>query len=84
MPDYEKQWQDYKRRRKLGAFLLIGYVPVTFAFGMITVRLFHIELPVIVFAISWMLLAGYVATHVVRCPKCGKSFCFDGDQSKYR
>lgn len=70
MPDYEKQWLDYKRRRNLGLFLLIGYLPITFAFGIITVRLFHTEIPMIVFAISWMLLSGYVGTHnVVRCKR---------------
>jgi hypothetical protein len=43
---------------------------------------------VVVFAIALMLLGAYVATHEVvlcpRCPKCGKPFCFDGDQSKHR
>jgi hypothetical protein len=78
MPDYGQEWENYRRRRNLKLFLGIGYVPITFAFGLITTALFHTSALFPVFAVLWMLLSLYVATHKnMRCPRCGKWFCFD-------
>jgi hypothetical protein len=78
MPDYDQEWENYRRRRNLKLFLLIGYVPITFAFGLITTAPFHTDALIGVFAILWILLSLYVVTHNnMRCPRCGKWFCFD-------
>jgi hypothetical protein len=45
-----------KRHRNQLLFAFIGYVPITFAFGVLAEKLFHTDKPVFVFAISWMLL----------------------------
>jgi hypothetical protein len=78
MPDYDQEWENYRRHRNLKLFLLVGFVPITFAFGLITTVLFHTSALVLVFAVLWMLLSLYVATHNnIRCPRCGKWFCFE-------
>ena len=80
MPDRDPEWERYRRRRSLGLFLLLGYVPITFAFGLLVFQIFHVEWPVGLFALSWMSLNLYVGTHNnIRCPRCGKWFCFDRD-----
>lgn len=75
-----QKWEVYKRRRNLILFLLIGYVPITFAFGLLVFRIFHVSWPVLPFTISWMSLGLYAAAHKrITCPRCGKWFCFDRD-----
>ena len=56
MDEYEAHWREFKRRRNQALFAFVGYVPITFAFGVLTEKLFHTEKPVFVFAISWMML----------------------------
>jgi hypothetical protein len=76
MPDYDQEWENYRRRRNPRLFLFIGYVPITFAFGLITTWLFHTAALVGVFMILWMSVGLYVAT--TTCGALGvKWFCFD-------
>jgi hypothetical protein len=76
MDEYEVHWRELKRRRNLALFAFAGYVPITFAFGVLVENLFHSDKPVFVFALSWML---FVAITGIRhsmfpCPRCGKWF----------
>jgi len=76
MDDYDIQWGELKKRKKLALFAFFGYVPITFAFGLLMHPLLQTDKPVFVFAIAWMLffavaLARYSS---FRCPRCGKRF----------
>jgi hypothetical protein len=76
MDEYAIQWRELKKRRNLAFFAFIGYVPITFAFGLIAHSLFKSEIPVFVFAIAWMLfiaIAGH-RSNTSRCPRCGEWF----------
>ena len=76
MDEYDANWQELKRRRNQWLFAFIGYIPITFLFGLLTYSLFHSEKPVFVFAIAWMLffvVAGNRYGHF-HCPRCGKWF----------
>jgi hypothetical protein len=76
MDEYEVHGRESKRRRNQAWFAFIGYVPITFAFALLTPKLFHAEKPVLVFVILWMMffaIAG-VRYSIFPCPRCGKSF----------
>jgi hypothetical protein len=74
--DYGVQWRELKKRRNLALFAFIGYVPITFAFGLLTHHFFQSEKPVFVFAIAWMLFYAVAGNRCnnFHCPRCGKSF----------
>jgi len=76
MAGYEQQWEDYRRRKNRLLLGLFGYIPITFAFGLLATELFRVQWPIPVFAVSWMLL---FATAGIRlqsypCPRCGQLF----------
>jgi hypothetical protein len=52
MDEYEVHWRDLKRRRNQLLLGFIGYIPITFAFGVLAEKLFHTDKPFFVFAIS--------------------------------
>lgn len=54
MSESADPWREYRKRRNLTLFAFFGYVPVVFAFGFVTVRLFHTTAPFYVAAFSWM------------------------------
>jgi len=75
MPDHEHEWKEYKKRRNQSLFVFFGYVPICFAFGLLTVPLFHTDKPVRIFAFFWGLMwvvTGYRFV-VVPCPCCGRT-----------
>jgi hypothetical protein len=76
MADYCQQWEDYKRRRNQLLFVFIGYVPITFTFGVLTEKLFHTDKPFFVFAGLWLILFVIAVAHYqgFPCPRCGKWF----------
>jgi hypothetical protein len=76
MDEYEVHWRELKRRRNLALFAFAGYVPITFAFGVLAENYFHTDKPVFVFAISWMLLVAITGVRhsMFPCPRCGKWF----------
>jgi hypothetical protein len=76
MSDYQREWQQYKRRRNQFWLVFAGYVPVCFTFAFISVKLFHTLTPGFAFAFFWMglfMFTGFRANSF-RCPRCGKWF----------
>jgi hypothetical protein len=69
-------WREYRRRRNLSLFALLGYVPFVGIFAMITIRLFGTATPAFVVAFVWMAFAVVAGNWFVRfrCPRCGKPF----------
>jgi hypothetical protein len=72
----EQQWNEYKRRRNLFLFALVGYMPVVATLGSLIVRVFHTETLFLIVAFGWM---GFLAISALRlncwpCPRCGKWF----------
>src|SRR5438270_562043 len=70
----EQQWNEYKRRRNLFLFALLGYMPVVATLGSLVVRVFHTGTLFSVVAFGWM---GFLAISALRlncwpCPRCGK------------
>lgn len=76
MADYHQQWEDYKRRRNRLLLGFFGYIPITFAFGLVVKRLLDVDWPVLVFAIAWMVLAANAGLRfqTFPCPRCGQAF----------
>jgi hypothetical protein len=69
-------WDEYRRRRNLAWFAFLGYVPVCFTVGMLSMRVFSTFTPAFVVAIAWMVffvIAGNLALRFP-CPRCGKWF----------
>lgn len=69
-------WQEYRRRRNLALFAVLGYVPLVIVFAMASERLFHSTTPFFVVAIGWAIffvVAG-IRCETFRCPRCGKWF----------
>ena len=69
-------WGEYRRRRNLAWFALLGYVPVCFGVALLSMRLFSTFTPAFVVAIGWMIFAVIAGNLALRfpCPQCGKWF----------
>ena len=80
MSAYVEQWQDYRRRKTLLLFAVVGLVPAGVAFILVTLLLFadkpHTDTPAEIFGFCWM--AFYASASMrfwnFRCPRCGKNF----------
>ena len=70
-----KQWQDYRRRRKLLFFAIFGYIPACAVFYLVTMQLYSDRF-VQPFAICWMAISAFafIRVSVFRCPRCGNKF----------
>ena len=69
-------WDDYRKRRNLALFTLIGYIPVVFVIALLSIRLFSTFTPAFVAAIAWMVFSVIAGNLALRfpCPRCGKWF----------
>jgi len=72
-------WHEYRRRRNLSLFALLGYVPVIFVLAEVSLRLFGTATPAFVAAPAWMVFALIAGNWFIRfkCPRCGKPFFAD-------
>jgi hypothetical protein len=63
-------------RTYLAWFALVGYVPVCFGVGVLSMRLFSTFTPAFVVAIAWMIFSVITGNLALRfpCPRCGKWF----------
>jgi hypothetical protein len=75
-PAYEAQWQDYRRRSRLGLLLFLGYVPGVALLGLPLTLLFSSGIPILVVAGAWMLALSVIGNRGLawRCPRCGEHF----------
>ena len=77
-----EQWQDYRRRKKLLLFAVVGYLPAGVAFMLVTSLLFgdrpHTDTPggVFGFYFCWMAFCAFawIRFSNFRCPRCGNKF----------
>jgi hypothetical protein len=69
-------WKEYRKRRNLVLFAFLGYTPIVFVIGVVTIRLFHTSMPFYVAAFSWMIFYAVASLRCTsfRCPRCGKWF----------
>ena len=69
-------WKEYRKRRNLVLFAFLGYTPIVFVIGVVTIRLFHTSIPFHVAAFSWMIFYAVASLRCTsfRCPRCGKWF----------
>ncbi len=69
-------WEEYRRRRKVWLFAVIGYVPIVFAVALLSMSLFSTFTPAFVVAFVWMAFLAIAGNLVIRfpCPRCGKWF----------
>jgi|HubBroStandDraft_6_1064221.scaffolds.fasta_scaffold39081_3 hypothetical protein len=76
MADYEQQWEDYRRRRNGLLLGIFGYIPITFALGLLVTKLFQVQWLIPVFAACWMLLFASAGWRLQSfpCPRCGQLF----------
>jgi hypothetical protein len=80
MSTYVEQWQDYRRRKNLLLFSVVGFLPVGVAFIFVTLLLFadgpHTYSPEGVFGFCWMALCAvaWIRFSNFRCPRCGNKF----------
>jgi hypothetical protein len=67
-------WDEYRKRRNVAIFALLGYVPVVFPLAIVAFKLFHTFIPGDVFAGTWMIFFVISGNRVMRfaCPRCGK------------
>src|ERR1017187_589313 len=74
--DYQEHWHRYRRIRNMYFLLWLGYVPVTFVFGMVVSKVFGTYTPGFVFAGVWIATLVIVGSRLSawRCPRCGKWF----------
>jgi hypothetical protein len=75
----EQQWNEYKRRRNLFLFALLGYMPVVATLGSLIVRVFHTEtlFPIV-------LLAGWASLRSQRCASIAGPVPDAGNGSRQR
>jgi hypothetical protein len=76
MVDYVKSWQEYRRRRNLFLFFLIGYLPVFGIVSVVTEKVYDCSTPGFVTALIWLVFIAVsgVRVEIFRCPECGKCF----------
>jgi len=70
MDEYDVHWRELKKRKNLVLFAFFEYVPITFAFVLLTHKLFQSDVPVFVFAIGWMIFFAVAGIRVTR-PESG-------------
>jgi hypothetical protein len=75
MTEQEQKWAEYKKRKNQALFVILGYIPICFAFDLLTVRLFHTDKPVRIFALFWGLMWVVSAYRFIGlpCPRCGRA-----------
>ena len=66
--DAPNVWDDYRRKRNLAWFALLGYVPVCFCVGVLSMRLFSTFTPALVVAIAWMVFFVIAGNLALRFP----------------
>src|SRR5262245_26733337 len=76
MNGFEQHWNEYRRRRKLFAFVFIGYMPAVGAVAFLESWIFHRQSFAFVLAFGWMaaFLVSGIRLNTWRCPRCGKWF----------
>lgn len=76
MSDYQRDWQEYKRRRNQFWLVFASYVPVCATVAFVSKKLFDTLIPGFVVAFFWMGLFVFAGTRVRMwpCPRCGKWF----------
>jgi membrane protein DedA with SNARE-associated domain len=69
-------WSEYRKWRNISLFALVGYVPIVFGVGVLSMRLFDTFTPAFVLAFAWMAFVVIVGNICLRfpCPRCGKAF----------
>ena len=69
-------WDSYRKRRNIAVFAFIGYVPVVFSVGVLSIRLFSTPTPAFVLAFMWMAFAVVAGNIALRfpCPRCANWF----------
>jgi hypothetical protein len=74
--DYSSQWEPYRRTRRMGLFLFLGYVPGVVIIGYPLSKLFGSQIPFEVVAICWFTTLGVFAIwhRTFRCPRCHNRF----------
>jgi len=72
-------WQEYRRRRNLSLFALVGYVPFVGVVAIISLWLIGTAIPAFIAAIAWMVFALVAGNWFIRfrCPRCGEPFFAD-------
>jgi hypothetical protein len=74
--EYEAQWTEYRRRRRVFWLIFVTYIPGVFLIGVPLGNIFNSETPAVVTALMWMAafaIAGWRTTYW-RCPRCRKRF----------
>ena len=76
MSDYQREWQQYKRRRNQFWLVFASYIPVCLAVTLVSIKLFRTLTPAFVVAFFWMGLFAFtgIRAQMCRCPRCGKWF----------
>src|SRR5690348_5936736 len=69
-------WDEYRRRRNLAWFAFLGYVPICFGVGVLSIRLFSTSTAAFVVAVAWIFFFVIAGNFALRfpCPRCGKPF----------
>jgi len=76
MSHYQREWQEYKRRRNQFWLVFAGYAPVCFALALVSTKLFQTFTPGFIAAFLWIglfTIAG-CCVQMWHCPRCGKWF----------
>src|SRR5258707_15483562 len=76
MSDPNNPWQEYRKRRNVALFALLGYMPIVSVIAVVTTRLFHTTIPFYVAAVSLMIFYAVASLRCISlwCPRCGKRF----------
>ena len=75
-PDFQGNWQRYKKLRNLSWITWLGYIPAVGVFTVFVSRVFKTYVPGFVFAGMWMLMFPVVGNPPLSMalPRCGKPF----------
>lgn len=73
-PNLEPELTRWRKARRNVLLLLLAYIPVTIAFGMVVTRLFHTDTPVFYFGLLYIVVYVVYGLCVNRpCPRCGRT-----------
>jgi hypothetical protein len=69
-------WSEYRKWRNISWLAFVGYMPVVFGVGVLSMRLFDTFTPAFVLAFALMVFMVIVGNICLRfpCPRCGKEF----------